>query len=57
MAFHGLVIGENKTFMGAEDYLKSEGVDVKVLQNETCVTMMQKFISENPSLWNEDIGV
>ena len=52
-----VVIGENKTFMGAEDYLKTKGVDVKVLQNETCVTMMRKFISENPGLWNEDIGV
>ena len=52
-----VVIGENKTFMGAEDYLKTKGVDVKVLQNETCVIMMQKFISENPSLWSEDIGI
>ena len=52
-----VVIGENKTFMGAEDYLRSKGVDVKVLQNETCITMMQKFISENPRLWSEDIGV
>ena len=52
-----VVIGENKTFMGAEDYLRSKGVDVKVLQNEMCVTMMRKFISENPRLWSEDIGV
>jgi len=52
-----VVIGENKTFMGEEDYLRSKGVDVKVLQNETCITMMQKFIAENPGLWNEDIGV
>ncbi|GAG84926.1 unnamed protein product [marine sediment metagenome] len=52
-----VVIGENKTFMGEEDYLRSKGVDVKVLQNETCITMMQNFINENPELWNEDIGV
>ena len=52
-----VVIGENKTFMGEEDYLRSKGVDVKVLQNETCITMMRKFINENPDLWNEDIGV
>lgn len=52
-----VVIGENKTFMGEEDYLRSKGVDVKVLQNETCITMMRKFINENPKLWNEDIGV
>ena len=51
-----VVIGENKTFRGEEDYLRSKGVDVKVLQDETCITMMQKFINENPELWNEDIG-
>jgi creatinine deaminase len=52
-----VVIGENKTFMGEEEYLKSKGVEVEVLQNETCIAMMRKFISENPKLWNEDIGV
>jgi len=52
-----VVIGENKTFMGEEEYLKSKGVDVEVLQDETCITMMRKFISENPKLWSEDIGV
>ena len=52
-----VVIGENKTFMGEEEYLKSKGVDVEVLQDETCIAMMRKFISENPKLWNEDIGV
>jgi len=52
-----VVVGENKTFMGDEEYLKSKGVDVEVLQDETCTAMMQKFISENPKLWNEDIGV
>jgi len=51
-----VVIGENKTFMGEEDYLRSKGVDVEVLQNETCITMMRKFIKENPELWNEDVG-
>ena len=52
-----VVIGENKTFTGEEDYLRSKGVDVTVLQNESCITMMRKFINENPDLWNEDIGV
>jgi len=52
-----VVIGENKTFMGEEEYLKSKGVDVEVLQDETCTSMMRKFISENPKLWSEDIGV
>jgi len=52
-----VVIGENKTFMGEEDYLRSKGVDLEVLQNEDCITMMRKFIAENPGLWNEDIGV
>jgi len=52
-----VVIGENKTFMGEEKYLKSKGVDVKVLQDETCIKMMQNFIKKHPELWNEDIGV
>jgi creatinine deaminase len=52
-----VVIGENKTFMGAEDLLRSHGVEVVVLDNAECVAMMQSFIQENPSLWNEDIGV
>jgi len=52
-----VVIGENKTFIGEEDYLRSKGVDVTILQDEACITMMHKFINENPKLWNEDIGV
>lgn len=52
-----VVIGENKTFMGDEEHLKSHGVSLDVLQNETCINMMNNFINENPSLWNEDIGV
>ncbi|RLD20602.1 MAG: nucleoside deaminase [Bacteroidetes bacterium] len=52
-----VVIGENKTFMGDEQHLKSRGVEVVVLDNPDCVEMMQKFIGEKPSLWNEDIGV
>lgn len=52
-----VIIGENKTFMGEEEHLKSRGVDVEVLQDETCINMMTKFIEEKPTLWNEDIGV
>lgn len=52
-----VIIGENKTFMGEEELLKSRGVQIEVLQNQTCIDMMIKFINENPALWNEDIGV
>ena len=51
-----VVIGENQTFMGQEDLLSQCGVETKVLQDEGCIHMMKTFISEKPSLWNEDIG-
>lgn len=51
-----VVIGENKTFMGEEDYLKSKGVEIVQMNNQECIELMQKFISEKPLLWNEDIG-
>ena len=52
-----VVIGENLTFMGEEDLLRSRGVDVRVLQDDACVQMMKRFITSTPDLWNEDIGV
>ena len=52
-----VIIGENRTFYGGEDLLRTRGVDVVVLDDEQCVTMMMDFIEERPSLWNEDIGV
>jgi cytosine deaminase len=52
-----VVVGENRTFMGEEDLLRSRGVAVEVLQNEECIRLMQEFIRQNPALWNEDIGV
>ncbi len=52
-----VVVGENVTFMGAEDYLRSQGVMVKVIQDEECIAMMKQFISEKPGLWLEDIGI
>ncbi len=51
-----VIIGENKTFMGEEEHLRSKGVDVKVLNDNSCIEMMNKFIDKNPELWNEDIG-
>ncbi len=52
-----VIIGENKTFMGEEELLKSRGVDIKVLQDKWCIELMNNFIKEKPQLWNEDIGV
>lgn len=52
-----VVIGENSTFMGEEEWLASRGVKVEVLQEETCILMMTDFIAQRPDLWNEDIGV
>ena len=51
-----VVIGENRTFMGAEDYLTQRGVEVVVADDQDCVAMMESFIAANPELWNEDIG-
>jgi len=52
-----VVVGENTTFMGEEDHLRSRGVEVEVLQNQDCIDMMKNFIAQKPQLWNEDIGV
>lgn len=51
-----VVIGENKTFTGPEEYLKSRGVEIVNLDNEECFQLMETFIKNNPELWNEDIG-
>src|SRR5437762_3660227 len=51
-----VIVGENKTFYGEEDLLRSRGVQVHVAQDERCIRMMEQFISEHPELWNEDIG-
>ncbi len=52
-----VIIGENKTFMGEEEHLKSRGVQVEVVHNQECIEMMESFIKNKPALWNEDIGV
>jgi creatinine deaminase len=51
-----VVIGENKTFLGDEGLLKLRGVRIEVLQDATCIRLMEEFIREHPQLWNEDIG-
>jgi creatinine deaminase len=52
-----LVVGEARTFHGGHDWLAENGVEVVVLDDDTCVAMMTDFIAVNPALWNEDIGV
>jgi creatinine deaminase len=51
-----IVIGENLTFRGPEEYLRTRGVLINVVNNEECIDLMRRFIAENPELWNEDIG-
>ncbi len=52
-----IVIGENQTFQGPEDYVRSRGVDVEVVDDQECQQIMEDFIKDKPELWNEDIGV
>ncbi len=51
-----VVVGENRTFQGPEDYLRSKGVELEIIDDDDCRQMMRDFIVANPSLWNEDIG-
>jgi cytosine deaminase len=52
-----IVIGENRTFQGPEDYMRSRGVELILLDDQECVEMMTQFVEDKPELWNEDIGV
>jgi creatinine deaminase len=52
-----VIIGENRTFRGNEDYLRERGVEVVVLDSDECTALMAEFIAAEPALWNEDIGV
>ena len=52
-----VVIGENRTFMGEEELLRARGVAVEVLQSKECIRLMEEFIRQNPTLWDEDIGL
>ena len=51
-----VIIGENKTFLGEEELLKSRGVKVEVVNSQQCIDLMETFINDSPALWNEDIG-
>lgn len=51
-----VVIGVNRTFCGPEDYVRSRGVEVVIIDNQECRELMKTFIENNPELWNEDIG-
>src|SRR5690606_23763974 len=51
-----VIVGENRTFMGAEDLLRQHGVEEEVLQDDTCIALMREFIAARPELWNEDVG-
>ena len=52
-----MIVGENKTYLGEEELLRSRGVTVEVLQEPACIQLMEEFIAAEPQLWNEDIGV
>jgi creatinine deaminase len=51
-----VVIGENRTFQGPEDYVRSRGVELTIVDNAECIELMREFIAAHPELWNEDIG-
>lgn len=51
-----VIVGENRTFQGPEDYLRSRGVELEILDDGDCVQLMRDFIAARPELWNEDIG-
>ncbi len=51
-----VVVGENVTFQGEDAWLRQRGVHLEVLQDETCIALMRRFIADRPLLWNEDIG-
>jgi len=51
-----IIVGENITFQGPESYIRSQGIDLEIRQDETCIHLMRNFIATRPELWNEDIG-
>lgn len=59
MVLYGIpkvVIGENQTFTGEEEWLLQQGVEIEIIQDPVCIQLMENFIKQNPQLWNEDIG-
>ena len=51
-----VIVGENRTFQGDEELLRSRGVQLELLQDESCIGLMTEFIAHSPGLWNDDIG-
>jgi cytosine deaminase len=51
-----IVIGENETFRGPEEYTRSRGIKLEIVNDKRCIELMREFIRKNPALWNEDIG-
>jgi cytosine/creatinine deaminase len=51
-----VVVGENQTFQGPEEYVRSRGVELQIVNDPACIRLMREFIQTNPALWNEDIG-
>ena len=52
-----VIVGENRTFLGEEEWLRSRGIRVEVVQDESCMAMMRDFMHRHPALWHEDIGI
>lgn len=52
-----VVVGENRTFLGAEQYMRDQGIAVDVVQDPECIALMEDFIRRKPELWHEDIGI
>jgi creatinine deaminase len=52
-----IIVGENRTFQGPEEYLRSRGVDLVIVDDARCVRLMREFIAANQELWDEDVGV
>ena len=52
-----IIVGENRTFQGPEQYVRSRGVQLEILDDAECIELMRAFIAARPELWNEDIGV
>ena len=52
-----VIIGENQTFLGDEEHLRANGVELEIVQSPECIELMRRFIADSPELWNEDIGV
>jgi cytosine/creatinine deaminase len=51
-----IIVGENRTFRGPEEYVRARGALVEIVDDQECIEMMRQFIADHPELWNEDIG-